>query len=381
MTVLPSVIFFLFHFMSNTLDDSYVAAVVQVVIFSMTYLFVFLVAVVKGDFLYDNINHIGRFSFLYFLGTILVVIQCFLPEIMWFFLPLAVLLALFSSIQLGICSYMLLLYLQMLLTECDYTVILSYTCIGIVGIMLFAYLDYNFLFGVSLFSTLLFMYVVLLSMEYVIHGFLRFDAFLYAAINLFISFLLITASLKYISYYVLHKNRDKYQEINDPEFILLTELKATNPRAYYHAVHTAYFSEKIARKIGADEMLAKAGGYYHKIGKMRGPNNLRNTLEIAENYHFPPQLVLLLKEYGSKNMVLRSKEAAIVLLADAMVSSVMFLFEKDKNARLDYEQIVDVVFKKQLGCGVLDQCEITMEQLTEIKTMFTEETLYYDFLR
>ena len=59
----------------------------------------------------------------------------------------------------------------------------------------------------------------------------------------------------------------------------------------------------------------------------------------------------------------------------------MFLFEKDKNAVLDYEQIVSVVFKKQIGSGLLDHSDLTMDQLRQIRTMFMEETLYYDFLR
>jgi len=63
------------------------------------------------------------------------------------------------------------------------------------------------------------------------------------------------------------------------------------------------------------------------------------------------------------------------------VSSVMFLFEKDRNAKLDYEQIVSVVFKKQLDSGILDSCDLTMEQMKLIRKMFAEETLYYDFLR
>ncbi len=344
-------------------------------------MFVVLTAFCKNGFYYNNAKHPGRFLTVYVVGILLVVLNVFLIDKLWLFLPLAVTLVLFSGLQTGIVSYLLLLYLQMMLTGADPVVFFAYVCIGIIGIALFSYLDIDFVFGVPLFTGLILVFAALLTMEFALSGHLQFDAFLYAAINIFVSFLLLTFVLKYVSYHILHKDRDKYQEINDPEFALLTELKNTSQRAYYHAVHTAYFSEKLARKIGADEMLAKAGGYYHKIGKMRGTNNLKNALEIAKEYHFPPQLVQLLKEYGGKNTVLRSKEAAIVVLADAMVSSVMFLFEKDKNAVLDYEQIVSVVFKKQIGSGLLDHCELTMDQLRQIRTMFMEETLYYDFLR
>ena len=379
--LLPGVIYFLYSFMYNRLDDVFVAHMIKLVLLSVVFLFVLLMAAHKNGFYYNNAEYPGRFFAIYGIGILLTVLNTFLPDKLWLFLPLAAMLVLFSGLQTGICAYVILLYLQVLLTGADPVVFYAYICIGMIGIMLFSYLDIDFLFGLPLFTGLILVYAALLTMEYAVQGHLHFDAFLYAAINVFFSFLIMTFALKYVSYHILHKNRDKYQEINDPEYALLTELKKSSQRSYYHAVHTAYFSEKIARKIGADEMLAKAGGYYHKIGKMRGNNNLKNALEIAKEYHFPPQLILLLKEYGGKNTVLRSREAAIVVLADAMVSSVMFLFEKDKNASLDYEQIVSVVFKKQMDSGLLDHCNLTMDELRQIRTMFTEETLYYDFLR
>ena len=379
--LLPAVAYFLYRFMYNQLDDVFVANLVRLVLLSAVFLFVLFMAAGKKEFYYNNGEYPGRFLAVYGIGILLTILNTFLPDKLWLFLPLAVMLMLFSGLQTGISAYLLLLYLQVLLAESDPAVFFAYTCIGMIGIMLFSYLDVEFLFGIPLFSGLILVFASLLAMEYSVQGYLHFDAFLYAAINVFFSFLIMTFSLKYVSYHILHKSRDKYQEINDPEYALLTELKKTSQRSYYHAVHTAYFSEKIARRIGADEMLAKAGGYYHKIGKMRGNNNLKNALEIAKEYRFPPQLIQLLKEYGGKNTVLRSKEAAIVVLADAMVSSVMFLFEKDKNAVLDYDQIVAVVFKKQMDSGLLDHCDLTMDQLRQIRTMFTEETLYYDFLR
>lgn len=379
--VLPAFVYFLYCFMYNRLDQVFLANVLRLLLLSVVFLFVVVTALYKNGFYYNNAEHPARFLVVFLVGLLLVVLNTFLPDKLWLFLPLAVMLVLFSGLQTGVVSYVILLYLQMILTCADPVVFYAYVCIGMIGITLFSYLDIDFLFGAPLFAGLILAFAALLTMEFALTGYLQFDAFLYAAINVFVSFLLITFALKYVSYHILHKNRDKYQEINDPEYALLTELKKTSQRAYYHAVHTAYFSEKIARKIGADEMLAKAGGYYHKIGKMRGSNNLKNALEIAKEYHFPPQLVQLLKEYGGKNTLLRSREAAIVVLADAMVSSVMFLFEKDKNAVLDYEQIVSVVFRKQFDSGLLDHCDLTMDQLRQIRTMFMEETLYYDFLR
>ena len=120
------------------------------------------------------------------------------------------------------------------------------------GMVLFSHLDTTFLFGVPLFTALLFTCLALLCMDFAQQGTITFENVLYTAINLFVSFIILTLVLKYLSLHILHKNRDKYQEMNDPEYVLLTDLKQYSKKAYYHAVHTAYFCEKIARKIGAD---------------------------------------------------------------------------------------------------------------------------------
>lgn len=381
MFVLSAALFFGYLFLQKRPETEILTGMIQLLLFLLVVFFVMILSLDHNGYLYDNAAHPGRFFVVYCIGLVLVLLQCFLPPLLWLFLPLAVLLVLYAGTAPGTAAFFLLLFMQYTMTQSSPAVFVAFACAGLIGILLFCGIDSSFLFGVPLFTALVFLYVTLLTMEYAVKGALTFDSFLYAAINLFVSFLILTALLKHLSYHVLHKNRDKYQEINDPEYVLLEQLKNYSSRAYYHAVHTAYFCEKTARMIGADEMLAKAGGYYHKIGKMRGQNNLKNALEIAQEYHFPPRLIHLLREYGGKNTVLRSREAAIVLLSDAMVSSVMFLFEKNRNAVLDYGQIVDVVFQKQMESGLLDHCELSLEELTQIRRMFSEETLYYDFLR
>lgn len=350
-------------------------------LFALVFCYIFLLALKKSSFSYYNRIHLHRFLLAFAGGVCLCVLQIYLPYSIWMYLPIAVMLTLFSCMQTGLAAFLFLFFFQCMLQTPPTIVFFGVCLIGIIGVLLFGYLDEEFLFGVPLFVSLLFEAVLILMMDLAVSGRLTFDTFLYTAINIFVSFFAITMCLKYLSFRVLHKDRDKYQEINDPEYALLTELKKENPKAYFHAIHTAYFSEKIAKKIGANEMLAKAGGYYHKIGKMRGNQNLKNALAIADEHDFPPALVSLLKEYGGKNTVLRSKEAAIVIFADAMVSSVSFLFEKDKNATLDYERIANVVFQKQMAGGVLDHCLLTMDELTIIRKTFVEENLYYDFLR
>ena len=105
-------------------------------------------------------------------------------------------------------------------------------------------------------------------------GTLLGDAILYSAIRLFTIGILLLVILKLIGKFYYYKDIDFYSMINDPEYELLTRLKEINKEAYFHAVHTAYLSDRIAKKIGCDAALAKAGGYYHKIGLLQGNDSI-----------------------------------------------------------------------------------------------------------
>ena len=76
-----------------------------------------------------------------------------------------------------------------------------------------------------------------------------------------------------------------------------------------------------------------------------------------------------------------SKETIVVLFADTIVSSILYLLEKDSRAELDYEQIIDTVFKKKLETDELWENEISLAQIRAMRRIFIEEKLYYDFLR
>ena len=71
----------------------------------------------------------------------------------------------------------------------------------------------------------------------------------------------------------------------------------------------------------------------------------------------------------------------MVLFADCIVSSILYLFEKDPKAELDYEQLIDTVFKKKFETDELWENELSLAQLRKMKKIFIQEKLYYDFLR
>ena len=142
-----------------------------------------------------------------------------------------------------------------------------------------------------------------------------------------------------------------------------------------------YLCDRIAKKLGLDDAAAKAGGYYHKIGIIKGENSFENVKLILEDYRIPDKVMEILKEYLNKEENIVSKETAILLISDTVISSISYLFSKDANASLDYEKLIQAVFKKKLESGILKHNELSLGEVEKIKKILTEEKLYYDFLR
>lgn len=89
----------------------------------------------------------------------------------------------------------------------------------------------------------------------------------------------------------------------------------------------------------------------------------------------------ILKEYLLPDRIVRRKETAVLILSDAVTAAIIHLLAADKTRNLDYDKIIDSVFKIKLDSGVLSQCLISMKEITQMKKIFKEEKLYYDFLR
>ncbi len=337
---------------------------------------------INHRFIYRNEGKYMRFAAMYLFSLAASVLLPYLPVTGWPFLVLFVLLGVFSDDITGLAAGSVCLLLSVNLAGSSFSVFWLYFISGAAGILVFSTLNEEFKVGLPMFISLAILMlcltanVILLSQEP-----LSAAQFTIPGINLIVCCILLLVSLKIFSTAVIHRNREKYMEINDPEFPLLVQLKDMSKEEYYHAVHTAYLSDRIARRLGLDDAAAKACAYYHRIGILKGENTWANVSSICSEYHFPANTRKILKEYvdGSEKIV--SKETIVVLFADTIVSSILYLLEKDPKAELDYEQIIDTVFRSKLETDELWENEISLAQIRAMQKIFVEEKLYYDFLR
>jgi len=210
------------------------------------------------------------------------------------------------------------------------------------------------------------------------------------------------------------------RELADPTHPLLRQLLLRTPGTYHHSLLVANLAERAAEVIGADPLLARVGAYYHDIGKMRNPSafienqtgtnphddldplvsagivaaHIKDGLALAERYHLPAVIREMIPGHHGTLVVKyffqiaqqrgqdpdeskfrypgpkpRSKECAIVMLADGTEASVRSLEEKNPES---IRSMVDKIVGERLADGQLDDSDLTLRDVQRVKDAFCE---------
>ncbi len=204
----------------------------------------------------------------------------------------------------------------------------------------------------------------------------------------------------------------KLLELMTPNNPLLKRLMVSAPGTYNHSIVAANLAEAAAEAVGANPVLARVGCYFHDIGKIRRPHffvenqadigniheNLSPTtssdilnahvtegVELLKQYHFPTTIREIVQQHQGTTVKRyfyrqaleqgldvreddfrypgprpRSKEAAIVMIADTVEASARTL--KDRST----EGIRDHVHRMLQGFvrdGQLDECDLSFRDL------------------
>lgn len=339
---------------------------------------------------YDNGGHVIRFVITFLMGTGACCLLPVLPDSSWAVPSIALALSLFSNTVTGILAYAGLLGVCVYFASADILVFLLYFLSGSIFAILFEKLDEDYKTGLPM-SVAMIIYIVSMAAKTVFqsHGIVTGDILVIPIINIFITFMIMLAVLRFYCAVAIDKEKGKYLLINDQEFELLAKYKEEDKQIYYNAIHTAYFAEKTARLLHMDVDVAKNGGYYHRIIAAECKKQEKSLEEICKNNKFPPKAVQLLQEYNYKSQPMKMRETVAVYLADCVVSSTMYLISKGQNddgknkekSDMEYGKLATAVIRRKIESGILDNSEISLADLGEIEKIYTGEKLYYDFLR
>ena len=337
---------------------------------------------IAGTLDYDNGEHLLRFWFFLWTGMIIAAACVFLPAGGWPFLVIFVTLSLYSDSITGIVSSCVLLLISVLLSGAELNIFILYFISGIMAVSFFQNLDIEFRIGIPVLCTMMVL-MVCETANIVIYEntHLGGDMFVIPVVNAIVSNLLLIGILKGFSSSVIFKYHISYLELTDPECELLVNFKTNAREEYYQCMHAAYFCDRIARKLSMDADALKAAGFYNKIGRSLANGDTYEAVEqmLKEN-EFPPMVGCILREYLLPEEDIILKETAVLVFADAVIAAIMPLFSQDMTAAPDYVQIIESIFQNVLESGILNKCQLTLQELHTMKSTFIEEKLYYDFL-
>jgi putative nucleotidyltransferase with HDIG domain len=213
-----------------------------------------------------------------------------------------------------------------------------------------------------------------------------------------------------------------FLELSDFNNPLLRELSSKAPGTFHHSIVMGNLSEQAAKEIGANQILARVGCYYHDIGKVVSPNyfvenqlesknkheqlnpslsakmiiaHVKNGVQLAERYRIPKEIIDFIPMHHGTTLVSyffekarteegttenihdyiyrypgpkpHSKETGIVMLADAVEASTRAI-EDPTPAKLETQ--IDEIIKSRFMEGELDECDLTLRDLIKIKHSF-----------
>ncbi|WP_378953784.1 HD family phosphohydrolase [Pelosinus sp. sgz500959] len=213
----------------------------------------------------------------------------------------------------------------------------------------------------------------------------------------------------------------KLLDLAQPNHPLLQRLLLDAPGTYHHSVMVGNLAETAADHIGADPVTVRVGAYYHDIGKIKRPcffvenqvgnenphdkiapslstlivtSHIKDGVDLCNDYKLPQVIIDIVQQHHGTMLVSyfykqatenehgeciieadfryegprpRSKEAALIMLADACEAAVRSINKPNANR---IEATVRKLIRERLHDGQLDECNLTLKDLNIIGDVF-----------
>ncbi len=214
----------------------------------------------------------------------------------------------------------------------------------------------------------------------------------------------------------------KLLELSNPNNPLLKKLLMEAPGTYHHSILVANLAELAAEQVGGNPLLARIGAYYHDVGKTKRPyffrenqfgkknphdrlkpevsskiiiSHVKDGSELAKEYNLPKTIHDFIVTHHGDTLVKyfyltvknnsenpdevkeedfkypgpkpMSKEQGIVMLADSTEAAVRSINEPTEEK---IEKMVNNIIDDKLATGQLDNCDLTLRDISKIKKCF-----------
>jgi putative nucleotidyltransferase with HDIG domain len=195
---------------------------------------------------------------------------------------------------------------------------------------------------------------------------------------------------------------------------------------FNHSLMVGTLADRAARAIGANALLARASAYYHDLGKTENPiyfienqfgitnphdmmspaesveiirQHVVDGVELAKRFHLPSEVTEAISSHHGDGIMRyfyetakeqlgegnvnpddfrhlghkpRSKEMAIVMMADSLEGATRAVFSLEEPSRERIERVVETIVGEKVADDQLSECALTLGELTQVKQAFIE---------
>jgi len=266
--------------------------------------------------------------------------------------------------------------------------------------------------------------IIQVALLFFIEGYHIIDPYRYGVIflNGLLSGVVVVGVLPIFEYLFKTVTNISLLELADFNHPLLQRMILEAPGTYHHSLIVGNLSEAACRSIGAHALLARVGAYYHDIGKLSKPdyfsenqgislskhdnlsptmskliimNHVKEGTELAKKFKLYPILLDFIQSHHGNSLVYyfyvralegleedqqvkeegfrypgpkpRSRETAVVMLADSVEAATRALKEPDHEK---IREVVHKIINNKFIDGQLDECDLTLKDLESISAIF-----------
>lgn len=213
-------------------------------------------------------------------------------------------------------------------------------------------------------------------------------------------------------------------ELSNPQQPLLRRLQQEAPGTYFASTTVANLADAAAETVGADALLSRVGALYHDIGKLVRPtffvenqallgadnvhdhlssslsgliitSHVKDGLELARRERLPKEVVDIIAQHHGTTLVSyfyhralsgerpesvseeqfrypgplpRSREAALVMLADSVQAAVQSIAEPTPQR---VQQMVKDIVRERVVEGQLAECDLSFRDVISVESVMS----------
>ncbi len=307
----------------------------------------------------------------------------------------------------------------------SYACLLCAFCTGIISAFVFSTIKNRFQCVVFAFTLLLPVEIINCVIVLPVTQFpaeLVLDLLIFGAVGCIVSVMLYMFILPVFEKLFAEMTVFRLREITSDSVKLIKRLKENAPGTYSHSVVVSQLVEACAKAIGEDAELARAAAFYHDVGKLKGPemfaenqteynfhdditpelsvdiirSHTRNGAELIKKSRLPDFFAdvavqhhgtmpikyfyykalkmsdgeLNIENYSYAGPRPETKIATLIMIADSAEAATRTLPDRSPEK---IEAFVRGIIEERLDLGQFDNCNITMRELTIIKSTLVSQ--------